>query len=96
MCCVVGRNDNACADRLLTQEILKNPFLNPLHDVATEKSDHGQIHSRIHQTEGIASSYHTIERRQVLEATTNYLHLRMRTKLPLSHVAKFFAAIDNN
>src|SRR5438067_1246214 len=94
--CMVRRNEDARSDRLFAQKIIENLLLNSLHYVATEKSDHGQIHPRIHQAERISSSYDAIEGRQVFKPTTNYLHLGMRAKLPASRVAEFLAAVYDN
>ena len=94
--CMVRRNDDARSDRLFAQKIIENLLLNSLHYVATEKSDHGQIHPRIHQAERIASSYDAIEGRQLFKPTTNYPHLGMRAKLPASRVAEFLAAVYDN
>ena len=61
MCRMVGRHDDAGADRLLAKVIVKNLLLDALHNVASKEADDRQIHARIHQTERIAGGDDTIK-----------------------------------
>ena len=93
---MVGGDNDARADGLLPQVIVENLFLDAVHDVAPEISNHGQVHARIHQSERIASRDNAIKRRQILEPATNNLNLGVRTELPAKDFAKLLASIDEN
>ena len=90
---MISRHDNAGSDRLFPKVILKNLFLDTFHHVMSKKANHCQIHTCIHQPERISCSNNTIERRQILESTTNNLNIGMRTKLPTEDVAGFLISI---
>jgi hypothetical protein len=93
---VVGGNNDARADRLLSQMILQNLLLDALHNMTTEETNYRQIHARIHQSERIAGSDDTIERRQILESPANNLNLWMRAELPAKDIAELLASIYEN
>src|SRR6266704_5665384 len=93
---MVGGHDNARPDRLLSKIILKNLLLDALHHMASEETNHRQVHTCIHQPERIPSGDDTIERWQVLEPTTSNLNLRMRAELPAKDIAEVLAFIYEN
>jgi len=45
---IVGGHDDARANRLLSEVILKDLFLDPVHNFATKETDHCQVHTCIH------------------------------------------------
>jgi hypothetical protein len=91
-----GGNDDAGADRLLTQVIVQDLLLDAVHNVTPKKTNHSQIHPCIHQSERIPSGDNTVERRQVLETSTDNLNVRVGTELPAKDIAKFLASIYEN
>src|SRR5436190_23423838 len=72
---VVGGNNDARANGLLSQIILQNLLLDAFHHMPSEETNDRQVHARIHQTKRIASSDDTIKRWQILESATNNLNL---------------------
>lgn len=48
---VAGWNNDARADRLLSQMILENLSLDALHDMKSEETNDRQVHACIHQPE---------------------------------------------
>jgi hypothetical protein len=93
---VVGGNNDARADRLLSQMILQNLLLDALHDMTTEETNDRQVHACIHQPERIAGGDDTIKRRQILESATNNLNLWMRAELRAKDIAELLASIYEN
>lgn len=93
---IVGGNDGARPDWLLSKVIIKDPLLDALHYVTAEETNHRQIHACIHQAERIAGGDNTIERRQIFKPSANNLNFRMRTKLPSKNIGEFFVPIYKN
>ena len=96
MVAVISGYDDARADRLLAQKFPQNLILDSFCDVTAKEANHSQIHSRIHQSEGITSRDYTIKRWQILETSAHDLNLGMRAKLPAKDIAELFAAIYEN
>jgi len=90
---MASRHDDAGADRLLSEVILKNLLLNQFHDVPPKEANYCQIHTRIHQPERIASGDNTVEHLQILESPTDNFNLRMRSELPAKEIAEFLPFI---
>jgi len=93
---MVGGDNNARANGLLSKVIIKNPLLNALHNLTAKKTNHSQVHPGIHQPERIPSGDDTIKRRQILKSATNNLNFGMRPELPPKGIAEFFASIYEN
>jgi hypothetical protein len=93
---MVRRHDDASAYWLLPEVIIKNLFLDALHDVSPKETNDRQIHSRIHQSERIAGSDNTIKRWQILEPPADNLNFRVCAKSPAKDIAKLFTSIYEN
>ncbi|HMO63959.1 MAG TPA: hypothetical protein PKE47_01810 [Verrucomicrobiota bacterium] len=91
-----GGNNDACADGLLSQVILQYLLLDALHDMLSEETNDSQVHTRIHQPEGIAGGDNTIKRWQIFESATDNLNLWMRAELPAKDIAELLASIYEN
>jgi hypothetical protein len=93
---MVGWNQDASADWLLTQVILQDSLLHRVHHALAKEFYHGEIHARVHQTKGIGSRDYTVKRWQVFEWSTGNLHLRMPAELPLHHIASLLFSINQD
>ncbi len=93
---VVGGNNNARANGLLSKVIVKNPLLDALHNLTAKKTNHSQIHTGIHQPERIPGGDDTIKRRQIFKSAANNLNFGMRPELPPKGITEFYPSIYEN
>ena len=64
---VLRRDHKRRPDRLLAEELVHDPVLDPLHQPLAEPADHGGVDPGGHQAEGVAGGDEAVVRLQVFE-----------------------------